>query len=145
MGSRTPWKGKLRPERVVQTGRRRPLCNEAEGLCNEEAQDGCFLPSLVSFFSPLPSFFTFLFFFLPFLPSCFLSPRLCPPQLYFFVSLPLCPCHFICLSDKVLWDFQRGRDHSWQWRSMEGFLEEAAFVLGILRIIGRGLPWGPSG
>lgn len=114
-------------------------------LCNKEAQDGCFLPSLVSLFSPLPSFSPFLFCFLPFLPSCFLSSRLCPPQLYFFVSLPLCLCHFISLSDKVLWDFQRGRDHSWQWKSMEGFLEEVAFVLGILRIIGRGLPRRPSG
>ena len=44
------------------------------GLCNKEAQDGCFLPSLGSLVSLLPSFFTFLFCFLPFLPFAFSLP-----------------------------------------------------------------------
>ena len=39
------------------------------GLCNKEAQDGYFLPSLVSLFSPLPSSLLFSVF----SPSCLLA------------------------------------------------------------------------
>lgn len=129
MGSETPWKGRLRPERGVQ-GRAE---ESPSGPVNREAQGGCFLARLVSLSSPLSSFSPFLFCCFPFLLSCFLSSRLCPPPLYFFLIVPLCLSCFISLSNKGLWDFQIP-----EWKLMEGFLEEVAFLLGILRIISNG-------
>lgn len=129
------WKGKLRPEGVVQIGRRRPQRVCVTRRLRMAASFPAWGPS--SHFSPLSSLSCSVF-----SPSCLLlslSQTLSSSTLFLRESPSASVALFLSLI-KFSGIFKEGEitaGSGGQWK--------ASWRRWILRVIGRGLPWWPSG